>query len=739
MKRGYRILVCVAVLVLFGLLLVLPASAGEATARLDEDTAWLAEQLTAQISEIAAGERASSVIEIDGDALLSQGLRTRWTKEELGVTSIDDLSSIRALFFAQLEDYNRILDALLHDLPYEMYWFDKTLGVQPSFSADQEGVDFDRDGVVDRVDAVTVTGLKFIFAVSVHYCDGDLNTVNTEKAAATSSAISAAREIVETYADLPDYEKLIAYRDAICSLVSYNTVAADPQYTGGYGDPWQLIYVFDKNPLTNVVCEGYAKAFRLLCELSTFDGDVTCYTVTGTMIGATGAGGHMWNIVSMENGASYLVDVTNCDRGTVGEGGGLFLSGYDSEIVNGYELDAGGSTVTYVYDVGTRNLWGVDANSILRLGPTDYEPPAILLSVKSDLVYDGSPLTAGESGTDVIYRASSTLMHTLAWRVEWYRGGTKLSEAPADAGTYTVKVYAESQTAPGVTFEAELTVTVAKALPTYTPPTDLTATYGDDLAGLSLPTGFSWQSGGKVGDAGVQNFFVTFTPTDTVNYETVRNVSVYVTVAKAIPTYPAPERLTVEYGDRVSDLVLLQGFSPAVDATARFLEVGETSVILRFIPTDTKNYQTVENISVPVTVLRRDISDATVTLAASALAYTGGELFPTVESVLLDGLTVTYEISGESAVRAGAYTLTVTGIGNFTGTRTVEWSIVKLGSDSSSQSNVGGADGPSSVTTDQTLTVNTDELPWMLILIVGGGALLLTGVIIIIVSASKRR
>ena len=330
-------------------------------------------------------------------------------------------------------------------------------------------------------------------------------------------------------------------------------------------------------------------------------------------------------------------------------------------------------------------------------------------------------------------------MHTLAWRVEWYRGGTKLSEAPADAGTYTVKVYAESQTAPGVTFEAELTVTVAKALPTYTPPTDLTATYGDDLAGLSLPTGFSWQSGGKVGDAGVQNFFVTFTPTDTVNYETVRNVPVYVTVAKAIPTYPAPERLTVEYGDRVSDLVLLQGFSPAVDATTRFLEVGETSVILRFIPTDTKNYQTVENISVPVTVLRRDISDATVTLAASALAYTGGELFPTVESVLLDGLTVTYEISGESAVRAGAYTLTVTGVGNFTGTRTVEWSIVKLGADSSSQSNVGGADGPSSVTTEQTLTVNTRELPWMLILIVGGGALLLTGVIIIIISASKRR
>ena len=29
-----------------------------------------------------------------------------------------------------------------------------------------------------------------------------------------------------------------------------------------YGDPWQLIYVFDDDPDTNVVCEGYAKAFK---------------------------------------------------------------------------------------------------------------------------------------------------------------------------------------------------------------------------------------------------------------------------------------------------------------------------------------------------------------------------------------------------------------------------------------------------------------------------------------------
>ena len=62
----------------------------------------------------------------------------------------------------------------------------------------------------------------------------------------------------------------------------------DQSSAGGgasYGDPWQLVYVFDGDPSTNVVCEGYAKAFQYLCDLTRFDGDVTCRTVSGTMNG----------------------------------------------------------------------------------------------------------------------------------------------------------------------------------------------------------------------------------------------------------------------------------------------------------------------------------------------------------------------------------------------------------------------------------------------------------------------
>ena len=64
-----------------------------------------------------------------------------------------------------------------------------------------------------------------------------------------------------------------------------------------------------------MVCEGYSKAFKYLCDLTWTgsDSEVACYLPTGTMDG----GDHMWNIVSI-GGVNYLTDITNCDSGTIG-------------------------------------------------------------------------------------------------------------------------------------------------------------------------------------------------------------------------------------------------------------------------------------------------------------------------------------------------------------------------------------------------------------------------------------
>ena len=75
------------------------------------------------------------------------------------------------------------------------------------------------------------------------------------------------------------------------------------------------------------------------------------------------------------------------------------------------------------------------------------------------------------------------------------------------------------------------TVTVGKATPSYTVPTGLTATYGDTLADVTLPTGWSWANDTQsVGAVGTNTFKATFTPEDTDNYNVLENLDVTVTV-----------------------------------------------------------------------------------------------------------------------------------------------------------------------------------------------------------------
>ena len=77
---------------------------------------------------------------------------------------------------------------------------------------------------------------------------------------------------------------------------------------------------------------------------------------------------------------------------------------------------------------------------------------------------------------------------------------------------------------------------VAKATPTYTAPTGLTAKHGQTLADVTLPDGWSWMdSSESVGGASTtaKTFQAKFTPKDTENYNTVENIELEVTVNKA--------------------------------------------------------------------------------------------------------------------------------------------------------------------------------------------------------------
>ena len=97
--------------------------------------------------------------------------------------------------------------------------------------------------------------------------------------------------------------------------------------------------------------------------------------------------------------------------------------------------------------------------------------------------------------------------------------------APTNAGTYKVKI----DVAEGDTYTAvnnltndDWKFTIAKAKPQYETPSGLTATYGQTLSEITLPSGWVWDSPSNlVGNVGQQSHSATFTPSDPGNYNSV--------------------------------------------------------------------------------------------------------------------------------------------------------------------------------------------------------------------------
>ena len=368
-----------------------PASAGDpARNRLNRSERKLYDLLRPKLAAVAENGGNSQF----SFSLEELGVKTRWTEAELRQEGLsvpaasEELSgTVSQLLQKEFPaSAQAVRSALLADLPYELYWFDKTTPAQSGL-AGTCGV---LDGVLD------LSGLRFAFdfpAAGDYQAaageEGGLYTVASD-VAAVKTAVANAQSIVVKYQGQNDYTKLLGYKTEICELASYNRAAAAG---AAYGDPWQLVWVFDGDDSTGVVCEGYAKAFQYLCDLTDFDGEVDCYTVSGLMEGGTGAGPHMWNIVRFggAGGRSYLVDVTNSDEGSVGADGGLFLAGaevYDQTEPAGYLVSLpGGAEIKYWYsndpllgpdgkplyafDYSETDVWG---NLILTLAGEDYDP-----------------------------------------------------------------------------------------------------------------------------------------------------------------------------------------------------------------------------------------------------------------------------------------------------------------------------------------------------------------------------
>lgn len=316
------------------------------------------------------------------DKQIYQSLKTQITKIANGTRSNTQITVNLSQNWTNYNDvWTKIVHALLADLPYDFYWFDKTEG-------------YSLGG--------TTKAPTFSFSVAGAYKNGSSQYVtDTEKTGATSKSVANAQAIVKTYSSESDYSKLYGYLTEICDLVEYNHDAVNNNYA--YGDPWQIIYAFDGDPTTNIVCEGYAKAFKYLCDLSTFENSsINCALVTGNA-----GGNHMWNIVSIDD-ISYMVDVTNCDGNAFGNPDYLFLKGMKNPTSSGFTAYANGMSLKYTYNTDTKEMY---SSKFLTVSAEDYVAfdSSYTINLTDDVLYfmvndkfvDGTSVTV--DGYDKVY------------------------------------------------------------------------------------------------------------------------------------------------------------------------------------------------------------------------------------------------------------------------------------------------------------------------------------------------
>ena len=151
-----------------------------------------------------------------------------------------------------------------------------------------------------------------------------------------------------------------------------------------------------------------------------------------------------------------------------------------------------------------------------------------------DYVYGEAPSTP--SLTDRTGDGSVTYYYTTT---NSNSGGTKWGNIQVDtlnAGTYYMYAELGETENYGSFTTACVEFRVLRAMPTYTKPTGLTAIYGQTLADVTLPNGWSWMNSSEsVGNASTaaKKFKAKFTPADITNYNTVEDIELEVTVNKA--------------------------------------------------------------------------------------------------------------------------------------------------------------------------------------------------------------
>ena len=226
---------------------------------------------------------------------------------------------------AQYQEFNTALfsafDAYLYDYPEEAFWFNQR-GTRPSFYKSQDSSTGQYRFSIVELELYAIerwTGAKDELEQLRTYTNGSVSEI----------------QAVDGYASMTVGEKLKAVHDHLCRQVKYGhagtTIPREHTPFGAYYQDHE------------VVCEGYAKLYKILVDKLGITGNVL---VSGQAVSSDGSGGaHMWNAVQL-NGSWYLLDATWDDQDKSSTiyydyflaGSGSY--GFDSSLTVGGEHEA---------------------------------------------------------------------------------------------------------------------------------------------------------------------------------------------------------------------------------------------------------------------------------------------------------------------------------------------------------------------------------------------------------------
>ena len=353
--------------------------------------------------ELRSGDYVVKVTTFDGTASTKAAAQTA-IQNQFNTMS----KYIRAVYDAFDRDHPEVfwLDGKTTTSVSYLYYSNGTYSATVYFKLKASGFDVRKSDYIKDTDANTAKAIRDAIAQR----DKD-----TEKVLSTATG--------------SDYAKVKAFNKWLTNNNGYNTSGSGKFPDSAFECVTALAGKYDKN---GPVCEGYSRAFKVLCDKA----QIPCVLVDGTATNSQGKPeDHMWNYVQIES-KWYGVDVTWNDPITNGKDG----LGNENYLLVGSGTTVGGLTFIKSHPVANQaSSGGVQFTNGPALNSTAYTGTGSAATKKSIVGYTVtlSPTAYTYNGsakqpTVTVRNGSVTLVNGTDYKVT-YSNNT-------NAGTATVKI-----------------------------------------------------------------------------------------------------------------------------------------------------------------------------------------------------------------------------------------------------------------------------------------------------------